>query len=87
MSATSFKGNADELTITDSGTIVTLLDKIAQLEDKIEQLEANQSVISNTSTSSISSAYAFFEKHGGKIWAESTNTSNSHWYFQFFKSK
>ena len=70
VSATSFKGNADELTITDSGTIVTLLAKIAQLEDKIDQLTTNQS-----NTSSIS-AYEFFEKHGGKIWA-SSSTDNT----------
>ena len=84
VSATGFKGNGDEITLTDSGTIVTLLDKIAQLENKIEQLEANQSVTSNTSTSSISSAYAFFEKHGGKIWAYSENVPNTaNIYFQF----
>jgi len=70
VSATSFKGNADELTLTDSGTIVTLLYKISQLENEIDQLKDHQS-----NTTSIS-AYEFFEKHGGKIWA-SSNTDNS----------
>ncbi|MCH1613384.1 MAG: hypothetical protein L7S72_08815 [Flavobacteriales bacterium] len=70
VSATSFRGNADELTLTDSGTIVTLLYKISQLENEIDQLKNHQS-----NTTSIS-AYEFFEKHGGKIWA-SSNTDNS----------
>ena len=54
VSASGFKGNGDEITLTDSGTIITLLDKIAQLENKIEQLETNQSTTSNTSTNSTS---------------------------------
>lgn len=47
VSATSFKGNADELIITDSGTFVTLLDKIAELERKIKSLELNQNITLN----------------------------------------
>ena len=33
VSATGFRGSGDEITLTDSGTIVTLLEKITQLED------------------------------------------------------
>ena len=71
VSATSFKGNGDDITITDQeGVLVTLLDKISQLESEINQLKAHQS-----NTTSIS-AYQFFEKHGGKIWA-SSSTDNT----------
>ena len=42
VSATGFKGNGDEITLTNSDTVVKLLDKIAELERKIKSLELNQ---------------------------------------------
>ena len=44
VSATGFKGNGDEITLTNSDTVVKLLDKIAELERKIKSLELNQNI-------------------------------------------
>ena len=44
VSATGFKGNGNEITLTDSGTLVKLLDKITELERKIKSLELNQNI-------------------------------------------
>ena len=47
VSATGFKGNGDEITLTNSDTVVKLLDKIAELERKIKSLELNQNIALN----------------------------------------
>ena len=44
---TGFKGNGDEITLTNSDTVVKLLDKIAELERKIKSLELNQNIALN----------------------------------------
>jgi uncharacterized protein (TIGR02145 family) len=48
ISATSFKGNATELTITESGTVLSLIEVINELKSKIEKLEQCVSTCSDT---------------------------------------
>jgi hypothetical protein len=47
VSATGFKGNGDEITLTNNDTVVKLLDKIDELERKIKSLELNQKIALN----------------------------------------
>ena len=43
VSATGFKGSCDEITLTDSGTITTLLELIEDLKNEIELLKQSNS--------------------------------------------
>ena len=63
VSATGFKGNADEITITDSGTLSKLIDIIKDLRNEISSLKKNDKclIISPGSISEIKDSFCVGE--------------------------
>jgi len=68
VSATSYKGSADELEITVNGVITSLVSKIMELEDKILSLESG--------SSSTNSSLTFLERYDGTFWEDFSNSSD-----------
>ena len=67
VSATGFRGNGDEITLTNSDTVVKLLDKITELERKIKSLELNQNIALNVGSQYGGGSFYIFQGTQGTL--------------------